>query len=105
MNHLKGLVLGHLNRLKQYSQAALNQKQEGRAIIRVSINPLGEIISTTLLKSSGSSSLDNESLELFKRASPLPRPPKSLIKDRHHLSFVLPIDFNIKLYFSQKRNE
>ncbi|ECX9243072.1 energy transducer TonB, partial [Campylobacter jejuni] len=46
--------------------------------------------------------LNDEVLSLFKRASPLPKPPKEMLKDGEKISFVMPIDYNIKDYLGKK---
>ncbi|EMF1643453.1 energy transducer TonB [Campylobacter jejuni] len=46
--------------------------------------------------------LNDEALSLFKRASPLPKPPKEMLKNGDKISFVMPIDYNIKDYLGKK---
>ncbi|EJH1659361.1 energy transducer TonB [Campylobacter jejuni] len=56
------------------------QKQEGVVRIRVSIDESGNVLSKELKKSCPYAALNDEALSLFKRASPLPKPPKEMLK-------------------------
>jgi protein TonB len=51
-------------------------------------------MSTKLLRSSGSAALDNETLELVRRAQPFPPPPRELAGVE--ISLSVPIKFNIR---------
>ncbi|EJQ5017047.1 energy transducer TonB, partial [Campylobacter jejuni] len=53
-------------------------------------------------KSCPYAALNDEALSLFKRASPLPKPPKEMLKNGDKISFVMPIDYNIKDYLGKK---
>lgn len=88
--------------LKKYPQEAIMQKQEGVVRIRVSIDESGNVLSKELKKSCPYAALNDEALSLFKRASPLPKPPKEMLKNGDKISFVMPIDYNIKDYLGKK---
>lgn len=90
-------VIGHLSRFKKYPKIALDKNKEGKAIIYVAIDKDGQILSATLIKSTQEFSLDSEAVALFKRVSPLPKPPVFLLKNEK-VEFILPIDFNLKQY-------
>ncbi|HED7883072.1 TPA: energy transducer TonB [Campylobacter coli] len=98
----QALLMAHLAKFKKYPQEAILQKQEGVVRIRVSIDESGNVLSKELKKSCPYAVLNDEVLSLFKRASPLPKPPKEMLKDGEKISFVMPIDYNIKDYLGKK---
>ncbi|HEH5157205.1 TPA: energy transducer TonB [Campylobacter coli] len=98
----QALLMAHLTKFKKYPQEAIVQKQEGVVRIRVSIDESGNVLSKELKKSCPYAVLNDEVLSLFKRASPLPKPPKEMLKDGDKISFVMPIDYNIKDYLGKK---
>ncbi|EPJ2145376.1 energy transducer TonB family protein [Campylobacter coli] len=98
----QALLMAHLTKFKKYPQEAIMQKQEGVVRIRVSIDESGNVLSKELKKSCPYAALNDEALSLFKRASPLPKPPKEMLKDGEKISFVMPIDYNIKDYLGKK---
>ncbi|EAM0283564.1 energy transducer TonB [Campylobacter jejuni] len=98
----QALLMAHLTKFKKYPQEAIIQKQEGVVRIRVSIDESGNVLSKELKKSCPYAALNDEALSLFKRASPLPKPPKEMLKNGDKISFVMPIDYNIKDYLDKK---
>ncbi|ECO3541709.1 energy transducer TonB [Campylobacter coli] len=98
----QALLMAHLAKFKKYPQEAIMQKQEGVVRIHVSIDESGNVLSKELKKSCPYAVLNDEVLSLFKRASPLPKPPKEMLKDGEKISFVMPIDYNIKDYLGKK---
>ncbi|HEF2077950.1 TPA: energy transducer TonB [Campylobacter jejuni] len=98
----QALLMAHLTKFKKYPQEAIMQKQEGVVRIRVSIDESGNVLSKELKKSCPYAALNDEALSLFKRASPLPKPPKEMLKNGNKISFVMPIDYNIKDYLGKK---
>ncbi|ELE3208238.1 energy transducer TonB [Campylobacter coli] len=98
----QALLMAHLTKFKKYPQEAIMQKQEGVVRIRVSIDENGNVLSKELKKSCHYAALNDEALSLFKRASPLPKPPKEMLKNGNKISFVMPIDYNIKDYLGKK---
>ncbi|EAI6907759.1 energy transducer TonB [Campylobacter coli] len=98
----QALLMAHLTKFKKYPQEAIVQKQEGVVRIRVSIDESGNVLSKELKKSCPYAALNDEALSLFKRASPLPKPPKEILKNGDKISFVMPIDYNIKDYLGKK---
>ncbi|QQF53549.1 energy transducer TonB [Campylobacter coli] len=99
----QALLMAHLAKFKKYPQEAIMQKQEGVVRIRVSIDESGNVLSKELKKSCPYAVLNDEVLSLFKRASPLPKPPKEMLKDGEKISFVMPIDYNIKDYLGKNK--
>ena len=59
-----------------------------------SIDREGRVLTTRLVKGSGSAILDNEALELLSRASPFPVPPDDM--PNNALNFTQKFEFNIR---------
>lgn len=90
----QGLVLGHLERHKRYPRSAQLRRQQGVPQVRIVINARGTVLSAKLEKSSGIASLDEETVELAMRASPLPSPPPDMAQD--HIELVVPVQFTLR---------
>ena len=96
-------MISHLNKHKRYPNEALIQKQEGVVQIMVTISPSGEILRASIKKGTKFELLNDEALNLFRRASPLPKPPSEYFRGAGELSINFPIEFDIKKYKSQHR--
>jgi protein TonB len=90
----KRQVVGILERNKRYPPTARARNEQGTAQIAFSLNREGRVVSSRIVKSSGSSTLDVESLELVKRAEPFPPPPPELTGAL--ISLTVPVRFNIR---------
>ncbi len=73
-----GDVLARLERFRHYPRAAQVAREQGVAYVHVRIDRQGRVLSVALQRSSGHASLDEEALQTFHRAQPLPAPPASL---------------------------
>lgn len=89
----QGSVLQKLERLKNYPSDAQNNRQEGVATIKITINRQGNVLSSKLAKSSGYSTLDKEAVALAYRASPLPAVPESI--KGNNITINVPVDFHM----------
>lgn len=69
---LKADMMAQIERLKRYPQFALDNKWEGRVVVRAVIRADGHVLDLSIVESSGHEVLDRESLELLKRLSPVP---------------------------------
>ncbi len=70
-----GQVARVLNRQKVYPPEAKIRGEEGRVIVRFTLDEEGWVIARRVLRSSGHTRLDEEVMDLLIRASPLPPPP------------------------------
>jgi periplasmic protein TonB len=70
-----GRLVAWLDRYKEYPRAARLRRIEGTAVVHLSILEDGRIASATLVKSSGHPALDESTLDMVRRATPVPRPP------------------------------
>ena len=92
----QGLVMAHLNKFKKYPKNSLINEEEGKVVLRVEIDKNGNVLSLKMRKSSKFDSLNNETLKLFKDASPLPKPPIDLMKGGGSIILNMPIEYDIK---------
>lgn len=84
----------HLQRNKRYPHEAQIRRESGVAKVAFVINRQGHVISSKIVKGSGSASLDRETLELLQRAQPLPAPPAEI--GGAQFAFSVPILFELK---------
>jgi protein TonB len=89
-NAYNALVFGHLQRFKRYPSAA--RGASGIVVVRFELNRAGEVISSTVTKSSGKDVLDQEALAILRRASPFPPFPAAKPGDRD--SYIAPVNFS-----------
>ena len=82
-------LVARLARLQRYPPQA--RGVQGVVSLAFSIDRQGNVVSSRIVKSSGSALLDAEALDLIKRAAPLPPPPAEIADSE--LSFVVPIRF------------
>ena len=90
----EGRVLARLNKYRRYPPGAHARRQQGVPYIRFTMNREGNVLSTSLERSSGFAELDREALALAKRAQPLPRPPEE--RPGETLELVVPVEFFIR---------
>ena len=64
-----------LNQFKRYPPQARARHHEGRVVVAFTLDTEGHVISSKIMKSSGSPILDQETLDLISRAQPYPVPP------------------------------
>lgn len=94
MAQWKHVVQAHLEQLKRYPLLALKQKREGVATVAFQINHKGEVLNSSLIKSSGVHLLDRATQQLIGRASPLPEPPSHITSNE--ISIQVPIRYFIR---------
>jgi protein TonB len=87
-------LLAHLTRFKRYPPAAQMRREQGVAMLRFSMTPGGEVLSFRLERSSGHSLLDQETLELIRRAQPLPALPPEM--GRQPIELVVPLRYELR---------
>ena len=71
-------VAAHLNRFKKYPNTSRRAKEEGKAGVTFTVFADGKVESIQLTKSSGYTELDDEALNMVRRAAPYPKFPNSL---------------------------
>lgn len=83
-----------LNRHKRYPAAARSRREEGRVQVSFTIDPNGRVTSSRVSRSSGNPALDAAALDMVRRASPVPPPPKEIAQA--HMKVAVPVDFNLR---------
>lgn len=96
----QGIVMAHLNKFKKYPSPSLISKEEGKIVVRVMIDKDGNVLSSSIKQGCKFFRLNNEALELFKVASPLPKPPQEIADNTITLS--IPIEYDIKKYMANR---
>ncbi|MGH8440946.1 MAG: energy transducer TonB, partial [Pseudomonas sp.] len=74
-------LLRHLAKYKRYPENARRMRMEGINRLRFVVDGEGKILSYTLAGGSGSAALDRATLEMIRRAQPVPPPPKELLNN------------------------
>lgn len=82
-------LLAHLERHKRYPRMAETRRQTGTGYLRFRMDRDGNVLSFHVVKSSGHTLLDDEILDLIRRAQPLPVLPP----EQDQLEFTAPIQF------------
>ena len=90
----KPQIVALLDRNKRYPESAQARREQGVVQIFFSLDRNGRLIESRVLRSSGSSLLDEEALALLLRAEPFPAPPRELPGDKVNLT--VPIRFNLE---------
>lgn len=83
-----------LARYKQYPKIAQMRGYQGDVLVDVQIDNSGNVTSSKIHQSSGFESLDNQALEMVKKASPLP-PPPNLLRGRS-FNVLVPVSFHLQ---------
>ena len=74
----KRQVVNLLERNKRYPAAARQRGERGITEISFSLDRQGRVVSSRIVRSSGSSALDQATLELVSRVQPFPAPPSEM---------------------------
>jgi periplasmic protein TonB len=82
-------LIAHLQRHKRYPPQA--RGEQGVASVAFRIDRRGHLLTSRIVRSSGSAVLDEETLAMIKRAAPLPAPPGDIAEAQ--LSFIVPIRY------------
>ncbi|HEY8331447.1 MAG TPA: energy transducer TonB, partial [Pseudomonas sp.] len=88
-------LLAHLNRHKRYPEDARRRGQQGVVKLRFVVDGRGQVLSFALAGKSGSASLDRATLQMIRRAQPLPVPPAELLQDGR-LEVVAPFAYSLE---------
>src|SRR4051812_36634150 len=85
-------LVAHLDKHKKYPSE--RQQKAAEIYVRFTLDRLGQVLATSIEKSSGDTAFDAAALAMVKRSDPVPAPPP-LIADEG-LSFTLPVIFRVK---------
>jgi protein TonB len=84
----------HLQRSKRYPREAQMHRETGTSKVSFVVDRHGQVVSSKIVKGSGSDALDRETLELLQRAQPLPTPPADV--GGAQFAFTVPILCELK---------
>jgi protein TonB len=94
IDNWKSLLVSRLERSKRYPSDARGRGEQGVAYLSFTVDRSGGVHSARISRSSGSSSLDGETLALASRVSPLPPPPAEM--GGGSIPISVPIRYNIR---------
>jgi periplasmic protein TonB len=90
----KSQLVAQLERNKRYPSEAQSRGDQGVVRLAFSIDRSGGVHNARIVGSSGSSALDQATLSLVARASPLPPPPPEV--SGAQIPIVVPIRYNMR---------
>ena len=90
---LKADLMAQIERMKRYPQFALDNRLEGRVVVRAVIRADGHLLELSIAESSGHELLDRESLDLLRRLSPVPLKHQL---GTPHVTLRIPINYGIR---------
>jgi protein TonB len=89
-----GILSAHLQRHKRYPSAAKAAGEQGVAMLSFTVSRNGSVLGARLSRSSGSATLDGETMAMIRRAQPLPSFPPEMTQSS--ASFTVPVRFFIR---------
>jgi protein TonB len=87
-------IMAHLGKHKRYPDAARTRRIQGVAQVAVVLDRRGQVLSSRIIKSSGSPVLDKEALDVMTRSAPLPSLPPQMRAEQVELS--IPVTFRLR---------
>lgn len=90
----QGTLLAHLERHKRYPRTSQARREQGVTHLRFVMDREGKVLSCRIERSSGFEALDAETLEMIRRAEPLPPPPPDVGDQR--IELVVPVQYYLR---------
>lgn len=87
-------LLAHLEHYRRFPSRARAARQQGTVQIRFRMNRTGSVLTASVLRSSGFTTLDQAALDTLKRAQPLPAIPKDMPDE---VELTIPVEFYLGL--------
>jgi protein TonB len=87
-------LLAHLERHKRYPRTSQTRGEQGTSFVRFTIDRGGRVLQCRLERGSGFTALDDETVALLGRASPLPAPPDG--ETRSIIEMVVPVRYAMR---------
>ncbi len=79
---------------KSYPKIAQMRGWQGECLLDLKIDGNGNVLSANVKESSGHESLDNQALEMVRKASPFPAPPEAL--RGRNFNITVPVSFKLE---------
>lgn len=91
----QGTLLAHLAKYKKYPHSAQARGKEGLNRLRFVVDGEGNVLSFELVNRSGNADLDRATLEMIRRAQPLPKPPADMLTNGS-IEIVAPFVYSLE---------
>jgi protein TonB len=91
----QGALLAHLQKYKKYPQSAQSRGKEGLNRLRFVVDGEGNVLSFELVGRSGNADLDRATLDMIRRAQPLPKPPADMLNNGS-IEIVAPFVYSLE---------
>ena len=79
---------------KKYPKIAQMRQWQGEVLLNIEIDPQGNLVKADILEESRYKVLNNEAIDMVKRASPFPQPPEEL--RLKNFTVLVPISFKLE---------
>ncbi len=79
---------------KKYPKIAQMRQWQGEVLLNIEIDPQGNLVKADILEESRYKILNNEAIDMVKRASPFPHPPEEL--RLKNFTVLVPISFKLE---------
>lgn len=76
----QGDLQQHLAKFQRYPEEARRRNITGATRLRFEVDSDGKVVSVSIAQTSGNAALDRATLEMIRRAQPLPKPPAEILK-------------------------
>jgi protein TonB len=87
-------IAQQVERHKGYPPSARKRHETGTAQLAFTLDRNGKVVTSRIVRTSGSAALDQETIDTVRRAQPYPAPPPNMPGDT--FDFTVPIHFNIR---------
>lgn len=87
-------LLAHLEHYRRFPSRARAARQQGTVQIRFRMNRTGSVLTASVVKGSGFTTLDQAALDTLKRAQPLPAIPQDMPDE---VELTIPVEFYLGL--------
>lgn len=90
----QGQLMARLQAARRYPESSRSRREEGVVHLAFTMDRAGNVLSARIARSSNYPALDQETLELARRASPLPAPPDEV--SGNPISLTVPVRFSLR---------
>lgn len=91
----QGDLQQHLAKFQRYPEEARRRNISGSTRLRFEVDADGKVVSVSIAQSSGNAALDRATLEMIRRAQPLPKPPDEILKSGS-VEVTAPFNYQLK---------
>jgi protein TonB len=84
-------LMAHLDKHKRYPESS---QKSAEIVVSFALDRKGHVLSTSIVKGSGDTALDEAALAMVRKSDPVPPPPPAVADEG--LNFTLPVIFKVK---------